>query len=70
MVKECALNAGNLPLGDLPRNSVVYWIIDCPDITLAVDHGSKVKKKTHTKKRNKQKINNKSVVIRTKGDNW
>ena len=30
MAKECMLSAGKLPLGGLPRNSVVR-ITDCPD---------------------------------------
>ena len=40
MAKECALITGKLPLGGLPRNSVVR-IIDCPDMTSAVDRGHK-----------------------------
>ena len=36
MAKECALSTGNLPLGSLPRNSVVR-ITDHRDMTLAVD---------------------------------
>ena len=38
MVKECTLRTGKLPLGGLPRNSVVR-ITDHPDITSAVYHG-------------------------------
>ena len=35
MVKECALSTGKLPLGGLPRNSVVR-INDRPEMTSAV----------------------------------
>ena len=35
LTKECALNTGKLPLGGLPRNSVV------PDMPSAVNHGCK-----------------------------
>ena len=38
--RKCALSTGSLPLGGLPRNNVTR-ITDCPDITLAVDHGCK-----------------------------
>ena len=38
MAKEFTLSTGKLPLGGLPRNSVVV-IIDCPDITSAVNRG-------------------------------
>ena len=42
MAKECALSTCTckLPLGGLPRNSVVR-ITDRPDMTSAVDHGRK-----------------------------
>ena len=35
MAKECMLRTDKLPLGGLPRNSVVR-ITDCPDMTSAV----------------------------------
>ena len=38
MAKECVLCTGKLPLGGLPRNSVVR-ITDCPDMTAARFHG-------------------------------
>ena len=38
MVKECTLGIGKLPLGGLPRKSVVR-ITDSPDITSSVYHG-------------------------------
>ena len=41
MVKGWALSTSNLPRGGLPRNSVDR-IIDCPDMTSAVDRGRKV----------------------------
>ena len=37
MAKECTLSTGKLPLGDLPKNSVVM-ITDCPDIVQAASH--------------------------------
>ena len=40
MVKECMLSTGKLPLGGLPRNSVV-WITERPNITSAVYSGGK-----------------------------
>ena len=46
MVKECMLSTGKLPLGGLPRNSVVR-IADCPDMTSAVHRGRQASNQTH-----------------------
>ena len=40
MEKECTLSTGKLPLGGLPRNSVVP-ITDCPEFTSDVYRGQK-----------------------------
>ena len=50
IMNECTLSTGKLPLGCMPRNSVVR-IIDSPDMTSAVYHGHKAlnKKKKKTK---------------------
>ena len=47
MAKECTcmLITGKLPLGSLPRNSVVR-ITERPDMTSAVYHGCKVTNQT------------------------
>ena len=47
MAKGCALSAGYLPRGGLPRNSVDR-ITDRPDMTSAVERGCKAS--TQTKK--------------------
>ena len=46
MVKECALSTGYLPRGCLPRNNVDR-ITDRPDLTSAVDRGSKTSTQTN-----------------------
>ena len=46
MAKECMLSIGKLPLGSLPRNSMVK-ITDRPGMTSAVYHGSKATKQTY-----------------------
>ena len=40
MEKECTLSTGKLPLGGLPRNSVVR-ITDSLDMFSAINHGRK-----------------------------
>ena len=42
------LSTGKLPLGGLHRNSVLR-IIDCPDMTSAVNHGHKAIIQTNKK---------------------
>ena len=44
--KEWTLYTGKLPLGDLPRNSVVLKVTDHPDMTSAVYFGSKASNQT------------------------
>ena len=48
-VKECMLSTSKLPLGGLPRNSLV-WITDCPrhDKLFTVDVKQKIKKTSRT----------------------
>ena len=46
MAKECMLSTGKLPLGGLPRNSVVR-ISDHADMTSAVYGGHKATKQTN-----------------------
>ena len=53
MAKECMLSTAKLPLGGLPRNSVVN-LIDHPDMTSAVYHGHEAKSQTN--KQSTQKI--------------
>ena len=64
MAKGWALSTGNLPQGDLPRNSVDR-ITDCPDIIKAVDRRrkalTKINKQTdrnhlQTKKRDNNEV--------------
>ena len=45
MAKECTQSTGKLPLGGLPRDSVVR-IADRLDMTSAVYHGRKAKNQT------------------------
>ena len=40
MANECKLSTGKLPIGGLPRNSVVR-IADHPDMTSAIHRGRK-----------------------------
>ena len=48
MAKECTLSTGKLPLGGLPRNSVVR-ITDHPNMTSAVYCGCKAINQTNKK---------------------
>ena len=46
LAKEWTLYTGKLPLGDLPRNSVVLKVTDHPDMTSAVYFGRKAPNQT------------------------
>ena len=61
MVKECTLGIGKLPLGGLPRKSVVR-ITDSADITSSVYHGRNAL--------NQKKKSNKVSIERINTEYW
>ena len=62
MVKECMLSSDNLPLGGLPRNSMVR-ITDRPDMTSAVYVDIK-KRKSNQQSVDLELFVNMSLVVR------